>query len=100
MPKGNVLPDTNKTEFMRWLNDHEKDVASLMKFQVEYRAIKPRGNNFGVWLRGQHLQTFTRTYQRFWLRHPELFGLTYKTEPLRPVYLQARQFCSPTAAIR
>lgn len=101
MPKGNLLPETNKTEFMRWLNDHENDIRSLAELRMQYRAIRPRGDNFGVWLRGKHGTVFCRTYEQWWLHRPRLFGAIYRTEPLQSVYPQARRFFrSPTAAFR
>lgn len=77
MPKGiieGVL--TNKTEFMRYLNEHEKVVPLLKGPLREYHSLHIRGNNFGYWLRYQRGSTFSRAY-KWWLKHPELFDQVY-----------------------
>lgn len=74
MPKGKL---TNKTEFMRWLNEHEKEISFLAPLVIEYRKLHTRGNNFGYWLRYHKLPSFDRAYASYWLRHPRFFGSVY-----------------------
>lgn len=68
---------TNKTEFMRYLNDHESEVASLAPHVRQYRSLGTRGNNFGYWLRCNRRDIFLNCYAHYWLKHPELHTQVY-----------------------
>lgn len=82
MPSGIVDSRlTNKTEFMRYLNDHEGAIASTASLLKEYRTLHTRGDNFGVYLRNKHPLKFASLYSRWWLKHPELFDSVYSTTP-------------------
>ena len=72
-------PVTSKTEFMRYLDEHPAEVASLRTRLVEYRTLN-RGTTFGSWLRSRHLEEFTRAYHYWWLRRPTLFGVVYQPQ--------------------
>lgn len=69
---------TNKTEFMRWLDAHPGDITPLAPKLRFYRTTFPRGITFGLWLRQRHLKAFVLQYQKFWLKHPELYQTTYQ----------------------
>lgn len=68
---------TNKTEFQRYLNAHPESVPFLLKLSAVY-AKNPHGKHtFGFWLRVKDRRTFDVAYSRFWLKHPELYGVIY-----------------------
>lgn len=73
MPLGRTdSPTTNKTEFMRFLNDSAPLVKCLARTFKEYEAKPNRtGNNFGFWLRMTRQPEFDRAYKSYWLKHPE-----------------------------
>lgn len=72
-----ALPATNKTEFQRYLNAHPDSVPSLRATAKAY-ASNPHGKHtFGFWLRVKHRPKFDIAYARFWLKHPELYGVVY-----------------------
>lgn len=75
MPKGTSDSKiTNKTEFMRYLNDNEVSVPSLLGIQSKYRKLNLRGYNFGVFARSKHYPKFAEAYTNYWLKHPELYN--------------------------
>ncbi len=71
-------PTTTKTEFARYLNDHEDAVPALKDVLFEYRKTPHRMNNFGIWLRINKEAIFQRTYENWWLHNPKLFGAVYQ----------------------
>lgn len=86
MPSGSV-PTTNKTEFMRYLNDYGVMVPMLRVRRREYAAIPNsmtvRLDTFGMWIRTKYRPEFDAAYVRFWLKRPDLYGKVYETiQPL------------------
>lgn len=71
------VPATNKTEFQRYLNDRPDAVPSLRRLSVTYAANPHGKHTFGFWLRVKHRAVFDTAYRRFWLNHPELYGVIY-----------------------
>lgn len=57
---------TTKTEFMRYLDDHEGAVPSLAPRLKEYHAHRVIKKNFGFWVRWKHEPDFTHAYENWW----------------------------------
>lgn len=73
-----VRPTTTKTEFARYLNDHEDSVPALKNVLFNYRKTPHRLNTFGIWLRVQHERKFRDAFENWWLHRPQLFGVVYE----------------------
>ncbi len=73
-----TTPKTNKTEFMRWANEHSEEVPAP-QLLARYREASPEGTSFGWWLRNRNFSAFNRLYNGWWLRNPGLFGRVYET---------------------
>lgn len=80
-------PKTNKTEFMRYLNDYGVLVPMLRVRRREYSAIPNsmtvKLNTFGMWVRTKYRSEFDVAYIRFWLRKPHLYGKVYEEMTLQ-----------------
>ena len=70
-----AAPKTNKTEFMRYLDEHAKACPSLA---TELRLYRGTHSKFGFWLRLKHPASFVRAYDSWWLRRPRLHGTVYR----------------------
>ena len=64
---------TNKTEFMRYLDDHEDLIPELESRIKSYRSLRVKRHHFGFWLRWKYLKEFNHAYNNWWLKRPELF---------------------------
>lgn len=71
---------TNKTEFMRYMNEHPQSCRILMIRAKEYDGLFIRGNKFGDWLRQRHLIDFANAYRIWWLKRRELYGKVYEQQ--------------------
>jgi hypothetical protein len=71
---------TNKTEFMRYLDENPTAVKALAPRLKEYHVNFARGTKFGGWMRQKYLAHFARVYQAWWLKHPELFDKVYQQQ--------------------
>ena len=71
---------TNKTEFMRYLDDNPTAVKELDRRLKEYRVNFARGTKFGGWMRQKYLAHLSRLYHSWWLKRPELFGKVYQQQ--------------------
>ncbi len=85
MPTGCATP-TNKTEFMRYLNDYGVMVGPLRKRRREYstcsNSMTTARDTFGMWLRTKYRAEFDSTYNAYWLNNPHLYGKVYATPTL------------------
>ncbi len=85
MPTG-LVPRTNKTEFMRYLNAYAVLVTPLRKRAREYftitNSMTTRRDTFGMWIRTKHRPEFDLAYAKFWLKRPDLYGKVYDTPSL------------------
>lgn len=75
MLKGNA--STNKTEFLRYLNDNETEVPGLRKLANHYRQHNRTRHTFGMWLHARHITQFQHAYHSWWLHHPKLWSTVY-----------------------
>lgn len=69
---------TNKTEFLRYLDDHESEVPMLRKLAGAYREHNKTRHTFGMWIHARHIGAFQRAYSRWWLKNPQLWGIIYE----------------------
>lgn len=76
-----AVAKTNKTEFMRYLNDYGVLVAPLRRRRREYsvstNSMTHARNTFGMWVRTKYRAEFDAVYAGFWLRRTDLHGKVY-----------------------
>jgi hypothetical protein len=74
---------TNKTEFMRYL-DENSNACPLLR--TELKLYRGTHSKFGFWVRIKHPSAFARAYDGWWVHRPRLFGQIYAgpADPLMP----------------
>lgn len=67
---------------MRYLNTHADVIPSMRTHARRYRREHPTRRQFGTWIRLVAPSLFLVAYEKWWLKHPELYGVIYEEIPV------------------